>query len=56
MGPVINQKQFDKIKNYIEIGKKEGKLETGGGTDDSTGYFIEPTLNFLEQKVVSEMF
>ncbi len=22
MGPVINQKQFDKIKNYIEIGKK----------------------------------
>ena len=44
MGPVINQKQFDKIKNYIEIGKKEGKLETGGGTDDSTGYFIEPTI------------
>ena len=23
MGPVINQKQFDKIKNYIEIGKKK---------------------------------
>ena len=22
MGPVINQKQFDKIKNYIEIGKR----------------------------------
>ena len=44
MGPVINQKQFDKIKNYIEIGKKEGKLETGGGTNDSTGYFIEPTI------------
>ena len=44
MGPVINQKQFDKIKNYIEIGKKEGKLETGGGTDDSTGYFVEPTI------------
>ncbi|MEW4383335.1 L-glutamate gamma-semialdehyde dehydrogenase [Staphylococcus epidermidis] len=44
MGPVINQNQFDKIKNYIEIGKKEGKLETGGGTDDSTGYFVEPTI------------
>ncbi|MCD0665355.1 L-glutamate gamma-semialdehyde dehydrogenase, partial [Staphylococcus aureus] len=26
MGPVINKKQFDKIKNYIEIGKEEGKL------------------------------
>ncbi len=24
MGPVINKKQFDKIKNYIEIGKEEG--------------------------------
>lgn len=23
MGPVINKKQFDKIKNYIEIGKKK---------------------------------
>ncbi|MGJ9877669.1 L-glutamate gamma-semialdehyde dehydrogenase, partial [Staphylococcus aureus] len=34
MGPVINKKQFDKIKNYIEIGKEEGKLEQGGGTDD----------------------
>ena len=44
MGPVINQKQFDKIKNYIEIGSKEGNLEQGGGTDDSTGYFVEPTI------------
>ncbi|RCV67592.1 L-glutamate gamma-semialdehyde dehydrogenase, partial [Staphylococcus aureus] len=41
MGPVINKKQFDKIKNYIEIGKEEGKLEQGGGTDDSKGYFVE---------------
>lgn len=44
MGPVINKKQFDKIKNYIEIGKEEGKLEQGGGTDDSKGYFVEPTI------------
>lgn len=44
MGPVINQKQFDKIKNYIEIGSKEGKLEVGGKTDDSKGYFVNPTI------------
>ena len=44
MGPVINQKQFDKIKNYIEIGKKEGKLEHGGETEDETGYFVHPTI------------
>ncbi|RPF56669.1 L-glutamate gamma-semialdehyde dehydrogenase [Abyssicoccus albus] len=44
MGPVINQKQFDKIKGYIEEGKKDGTLEVGGGADDSKGYFIEPTI------------
>lgn len=44
MGPVINKKQFDKIKDYIEIGGKEGKIEQGGGADDGTGYFIEPTI------------
>lgn len=116
MGPVINQKQFDKIKNYIEIGKKEGFIKVkdfdeaievandtdygltgavitnhrehwikavnefdvgnlylnrgctaavvgyhpfGGfkmsGTDAKTGS-PDYLLNFLEQKVVSEMF
>lgn len=44
MGPVINRKQFDKIQNYIEIGKKEGQLKHGGNTDDSQGYFIDPTI------------
>ncbi|QUX18230.1 L-glutamate gamma-semialdehyde dehydrogenase [Staphylococcus haemolyticus] len=44
MGPVINKKQFDKIKKYIEIGGKEGKIEIGGEADDSTGYFIKPTI------------
>lgn len=43
-GPVINQKQFDKIKNYIEIGKQEGELKYGGETDDSKGYFVYPTI------------
>ncbi|GGE26458.1 1-pyrroline-5-carboxylate dehydrogenase 2 [Pullulanibacillus camelliae] len=44
MGPVINQKQFDKIKDYIEIGKQEGELKLGGTTDDSEGYFVHPTI------------
>ncbi|HLR03521.1 MAG TPA: L-glutamate gamma-semialdehyde dehydrogenase [Virgibacillus sp.] len=44
MGAVINQKQFDKIKNYIEIGKKEGTLVYGGETDDSKGYHVHPTI------------
>ncbi|RLC44582.1 MAG: L-glutamate gamma-semialdehyde dehydrogenase [Candidatus Coatesbacteria bacterium] len=44
MGPVINEQAFNKIKEYIEIGKGEGRLMTGGGCDDSVGYFIEPTI------------
>ncbi|MEN1968036.1 L-glutamate gamma-semialdehyde dehydrogenase [Lentibacillus sp. N15] len=44
MAAVINQKQFDKIKNYIEIGKQEGELAYGGQTDDSQGYFVHPTI------------
>ncbi len=44
MGPVTDQKAFDKIMGYIEIGKKEGKLITGGKGDDSRGWFIEPTV------------
>jgi 1-pyrroline-5-carboxylate dehydrogenase len=44
MGAVIDQKAFKKISEYIEIGKKEGKLVAGGTADDSKGYFIEPTI------------
>ena len=44
MASVINQTQFDKIKNYIEIGKEEGELVFGGETDDSKGFFIYPTI------------
>jgi 1-pyrroline-5-carboxylate dehydrogenase len=43
-GPVVSQSAFNSIKEYIEIGKKEGKLEIGGGTPDPKGYFIEPTI------------
>lgn len=44
MGPVISQASYNKIMNYIEIGKEEGKLMTGGEGDDSNGYFIQPTI------------
>jgi len=57
VGPVINESQFKKILEYIEIGKKEGaKLILGGRAyekgDCSRGYFIEPTI-FSE--VIPEM-
>ncbi|SFK08414.1 delta-1-pyrroline-5-carboxylate dehydrogenase [Halobacillus dabanensis] len=44
MGPVVDQGAYDKIMSYIEIGKQEGRLVTGGKGDDSKGYFIEPTV------------
>ncbi len=49
VGPVINQKQFDRILSYLKTGKDEGaKLETGGEryTDGvcKNGFFIRPTI------------
>ena len=44
MGPVIDKSAFDKILSYVEAGKKEGKLVTGGEGDDSKGFFIRPTV------------
>ncbi|SDH67574.1 L-glutamate gamma-semialdehyde dehydrogenase [Alteribacillus bidgolensis] len=44
MGPVIDRSSFTNISQYIESGKKESVLACGGGTDDSYGYFIEPTI------------
>jgi len=43
MGPVVDENAMKKITDYIEVGKKEGKLVTGGG-HHGPGYFIEPTV------------
>ncbi|KKC48198.1 MULTISPECIES: L-glutamate gamma-semialdehyde dehydrogenase [unclassified Paenibacillus] len=44
IGPVVDANAYRKIQEYIEIGKQEGRLVTGGGTGDPSGYFIEPTI------------
>jgi 1-pyrroline-5-carboxylate dehydrogenase len=46
MGPVINPAAVQKIRNYIEIGKKEGRLIAGGNAIETpeNGYYIEPTV------------
>lgn len=44
MGPVSSKNAFDKIREYIEVGKKEGKMLCGGETSDESGYFIQPTV------------
>lgn len=44
MGPVIDGSAYNKIMEYIEIGKKEGRLMTGGEGDNSKGFFIQQTV------------
>ncbi|RSL29197.1 L-glutamate gamma-semialdehyde dehydrogenase [Salibacterium salarium] len=44
MGPVTDQAAYDKIMEYIEIGKKEARLVIGGDGDNSSGFFVQPTI------------
>ncbi|SFE80464.1 L-glutamate gamma-semialdehyde dehydrogenase [Alteribacillus iranensis] len=44
VGPVIDEKAFEKITEYIQIGKEEATLVFGGKSDKEAGYFIEPTI------------
>lgn len=44
MATVIDEAAFNKITEYIEIGKQEGRLVIGGTADSSTGYFVHPTV------------
>jgi 1-pyrroline-5-carboxylate dehydrogenase len=44
MGPVINEGAMKGILGYIEVGKKEGRVVTGGGRAAGDGYFVEPTV------------
>jgi 1-pyrroline-5-carboxylate dehydrogenase len=52
LGPVINESAMNSILNYIEVGKNEGRLLTGGkrarparadGSPED-GWYIEPTV------------
>ena len=48
MGPLVSREQFDRVREYQEIGKREAKLAIGGGrvAGDAfaRGYFVEPTI------------
>lgn len=48
VGPLVNQKQLDRVHSYIQLGQREGaKLITGGRKlqdEMGGGYFYEPTL------------
>jgi 1-pyrroline-5-carboxylate dehydrogenase len=44
MGPVVNENAMQSILDYIETGKGEGDLLTGGSRAPGAGYFIQPTV------------
>jgi 1-pyrroline-5-carboxylate dehydrogenase len=46
LNAVIDQRAFDKITGYIDRARADDNVDLvhGGDYDDSTGYFIEPTL------------
>jgi 1-pyrroline-5-carboxylate dehydrogenase len=45
-GPVISEKAYRKVLEYIEIGKKEGTVLNGGHAIENSkgGYYIAPTV------------
>src|SRR5581483_3638865 len=46
MGPVVSKEQYDRVCSYLDIGKKEGKVATGGGRAEAfaKGYYVQPTI------------
>src|SRR6266496_1189478 len=46
MGPLVSKEQYDRVSSYLEIGKKEGKLASGGGRPEkfAKGYYVQPTI------------
>jgi 1-pyrroline-5-carboxylate dehydrogenase len=46
LGPVVNSDSLKKILRYIGIGKKEGRLVSGGQAPATAegGYYVEPTI------------
>jgi len=43
-GPVVNEGAMKSILEYIEIGKKEGRVIAGGGRGEGEGYYVQPTV------------
>jgi len=48
MGPLVSREQFDRVRMYQDIGKREAKVAAGGnravGGGLDRGYFVQPTI------------
>ncbi|KAH8655200.1 aldehyde dehydrogenase [Xylariales sp. PMI_506] len=44
MGPLVDQAQFERVTGFMERGRSQGTLLTGGGRVGDKGWFVEPTV------------
>ena len=44
LGPIQNRKQYETVKGYLEIARRDGKIIAGGQVLDGPGFFIRPTV------------
>jgi betaine-aldehyde dehydrogenase len=46
MGPLVSKDQYDRVLSYLEVGKKEAKVASGGSksSDFAKGYYVQPTI------------
>src|SRR5580704_6186814 len=46
MGPLVSKEQYERVNSYLEVGKKEAKLASGGGRPEkfAKGYYVQPTI------------
>jgi phenylacetaldehyde dehydrogenase len=58
MGPLVSSEQFDRVTNYLSIGREQGaRATTGGSAIDGPGFFVQPTV-FVDatsdQRIIQE--
>jgi len=46
MGALVSKEQYDRVLSYLEIGKREAKLASGGARAEAfaKGYYVQPTV------------
>ncbi|WP_457540206.1 aldehyde dehydrogenase [Williamsia sp. R60] len=44
IGPLVSQRQRDRVEGYLRLAAEEGARVIGGGRPDSDGFFVEPAL------------
>ena len=44
VGAVINERAQKKILDYIEVGRREGRIVAGGGAGPQEGFYVMPTV------------